>query len=133
MIIRKAKKSDVNEIYELILDASKRGKILKRTREDIKNSINNFSVAVINGKIIGCAAVDIYSKKLAEIRSVATKKNFENMGVASKLIKSCIEKAKKHNVYELLVITDEINLFKRLGFKEELENQKALFLRLRKW
>ncbi|MCS7185268.1 MAG: GNAT family N-acetyltransferase, partial [bacterium] len=95
--------------------------------------IDNFFVAIIDNKIIGCVALDIYSKKLAEIRSLAVLEEYENMGVASKLICKCIDVAKKNGVYEVLVITDELNLFKRLGFKEELENQKALFLRLRKW
>ncbi|MFM8818914.1 MAG: amino-acid acetyltransferase, partial [Phycisphaerales bacterium] len=44
------------------------GENLPRSREDILKAILDFGVAVVDGKIVGCAALWIYTPQLAEIR-----------------------------------------------------------------
>lgn len=127
--IRKARRKDHLTIYLLILSATKRGKILKRTLSDIRNSIHHFWVAKENGKVIACCALEIYNKKLAEIRSLVVETDQEKKGIASQLLNQCIQEAKKKKIYEVLVITDRENIFKRFGFSEQLQGQRALFLR----
>lgn len=79
--------------------------------------------------MIACCAIELYNKKLAEIRSLVVKQEHERKGIASLLLDQCLREAKKKKVYEVLVITDRENLFKRRGFSEQLHGQKALFLR----
>lgn len=79
--------------------------------------ISNFFVAVEGGEVVGCCALEIYSKRLAEVRSLAVAKNFQGRGIATKLIQHCLKKARGQDVYEVLGITSAIKLFNRLGFK----------------
>ena len=129
MEIRKAKIMDVPGIFQLILEATRRGKILKRSKADIRNAVHHFWVAEENGKLIACCAIETYNKKLAEIRSLVVRPSQEKRGLASKLIEHCLLEAKEKKIYEVLVITNRENIFRRLGFSEQLHGQKALFLR----
>jgi N-acetylglutamate synthase-like GNAT family acetyltransferase len=45
------------------------------------------------------------------------------------LIERCVQEAKKHRIYEVFVITNRDTIFHRIGFSQQLHDQKALFLR----
>lgn len=79
--------------------------------------ISNFFVAVEGGEVVGCCALEIYSKRLAEIRSLAVAKKYQGRGIATKLIRHCLKQARAKGVYEILGITSAVKLFNRLGFK----------------
>ncbi len=129
MHLRKAKKNDLDSVYKLIYSATRRGKILKRTQDDLRNILHCFWVAEQEGVIYACCALEIYNKKLAEIRSLVVDPVKEKKGIASALVDHCIKEAKEKGIYEVLVITNRENLFRRHGFSEQLHDQKALFLR----
>lgn len=129
MMIRKAEPADVPTIHRLIEKATRNGKILKRTTDDIQHNLPAFVVADEDGAVIGCCALEVYNRKLAEIRSLAVAQERQRKGVATALISHCVKEAERRGVFEVLVITDRQNLFKRHGFSEQLHGQKALFLR----
>ena len=129
MDIRAAKVKDVPNLYELIVSGTRQGKILKRSRNDIRRAIRHFWVAEEEGQIVGCCALEVYNRKLAEVRSLVVPAQHQKKGIASALVHHCLREARKKRVYEVLAITDRENLFKRLGFSEQLHGQKALFLR----
>ena len=81
--------------------------------------------------LVGCVSLDIYNKKLAEVRSLVVKPPWEKRMIASSLVRQCLKTARRYGVYEVLVITDRERLFRRFGFREELHGQKALFYRLK--
>jgi len=127
--IRRAHPSDAPAIYRLIKQATKRGKVLKRSLAEIRRSWHSFFVAEIDQKVVGCCALEVYNKKLAEIRSLSVKSNWEGRGVASALLLVCKREAKRKRVYEVFVVTNRENIFSRHGFRQQLHDQKALFLR----
>ncbi len=127
--IREADGKDLEAILDLINSGSSNGKILRRTRKDVRKALRGFLVAEKEGEVIGCGALEIYNEKLAEIRSLVVDPVYRKRGVATALIKRCIEQAKKRRVYEVLAITDRSDVFGRFGFSQQLHGQKALFLR----
>lgn len=127
--IREADGGDLASILHLINSRASAGSILKRTRKDVRKALRNFLVAEKDGQVIGCGALEIYNKKLAEIRSLVVDAHHQKKGVASALIERCVTLAAKKEIYEVLVITDRDNLFTRHGFSQQLHGQKALFLR----
>lgn len=80
-------------------------------------------------RIVGCCALEVYSKKLAEIRSLTVEPAASGKGIASALLDICLKEARCKRVYEVLVITNKDRLFRRRGFSQQLHDQKALFLR----
>ena len=129
LIFRRAAAADATTVYRLVREATRRGKILKRSLSEIRNSIHHFWVVEEEGRIIACCALEIYNKKLAEIRSLVVEPARERQGIATGLLKHCLKEAKERKVYEVLAITDRDSIFRNLGFSEQLHGQKALFLR----
>jgi len=87
---------------------------------------SEFFVAVEGKKIVGCCALVIYSKRLAEIRSLAVSEDFQRRGVATLLIDACVLLAKKRGIYEILSITGAPALFDRQGFSPFRKEKFAL-------
>src|SRR5258706_16477957 len=119
LTVRQAGAKDIPAIYALVKEATRRGKILKRSRQDISKAIHHFWIAEEGGEIVACCAIEIYNKKLAEIRSLAVAPGKQRKGIATGLVKHCLREAKKKRIYEVLAITDRENLFRRLGFSEQ--------------
>jgi amino-acid N-acetyltransferase len=127
--IREASGKDLPAILHLINKQSNNGKILKRSRKDVRKVLRSFLVAEVDGEIVGCGALEIYNKKLAEIRSLVVAPDYQRQGVGRALIKRMIQIAKKKEIYEVLAITDRDDVFESHGFSQQLQGQKALFLR----
>jgi amino-acid N-acetyltransferase len=78
--------------------------------------VTSFFVACVGGKLIGCCALQIYSKRLAEVRSLAVHPDFQDRGVASKLVEYCVRRARERGVREVFAVTSQTAFFGRLGF-----------------
>lgn len=99
--------------------------------QELQNSFHHFWIMEEDGRIVACCALEIYNKKLAEVRSLVVAPKRQNNGLATLLLKRCLKEAKKKGIYEVLAVTDRLSLFKRLGFSEQLQGQRPLFLRTR--
>lgn len=88
--------------------------------------VNEFFIAKRNGQIVGCCALDVYSKRLAEIRSLVVHPKFQNKGIGTKLIESCLMEAKRKKILEVLSITGAMELFRSFGFKTFNKEKFAL-------
>lgn len=123
MVIRPAKLSDMTAIKQLI------GVYPKQLMQTQLPRSQDFFVAIVNKKIVGCCALQVYSRRMAEIRSLAVDKHFQGRGIASRLIDACIARAKKKRIYEILSITSAVPLFKKAGF-ESFQSEKYALLRV---
>jgi len=85
-----------------------------------------FFVAENEGLVVGCCALEIYSRRLAEVRSLAVAKDFQRRGIAKQLIRACIAAAKEHAVYELFCITGNPDFFQKQGFGTFKKEKYAL-------
>ena len=75
-----------------------------------------FFVAVEGEQLIGCCALEVYSKRLAEVRSLAVSKEHQGKGIGTALIEACLAAAKEKGVREVLAVTSAVSLFERYGF-----------------
>lgn len=133
VIIRSAVESDIPAIAELIKPFVDEGNLLERTYEEFGDLLPNFFVAADEeGVIVGCAALEIYSRKLAEIRSLAVSSSAQGQGIGKKLVEACVERAREHNVLEVMAITASDAFFQSCGFDYTLPSLKrAVFLQTR--
>ncbi len=120
IVIRQAVKKDYTSIKKLIKSDP------KRLMQNPLPKFSDFFVAENLGEIVGCCALEVYSKRIAEIRSLVVKEVFRRKGTGSKLVLSCIKKAKKQKVYEILTITGALKLFGKHGFKPFKQEKFAL-------
>lgn len=85
-----------------------------------------FFVAEEDGVIIACGALEIYSQRLAEVRSFAVLPEHQGKGIASALVDACLARAKERGVYEVLSITGSPAFFEKHGFKTFHSEKYAL-------
>ncbi len=131
--IRSAAVEDIPAVAELIKPYVDEGSLLERTYDEFGELLPNFFVAVDeDGAIIGCAALEIYSRKLAEIRSLAVAASAQGQGVGRKLVEACVERARERNILEIMAITASDAFFQSCGFDYTLPSLKrAVFFQTR--
>lgn len=135
--IRAAQRSDIPAIAELIAPYVEEGSLLARTYEEFDDLLPHFFVAEEEddravSQIIGCAALEIYSPKLAEIRSLAVSDRARGRGVGKLLVNACVERARENNILEVMAITSSDAFFQACGFDYTLPGAKrALFFQTR--
>ena len=120
MHIRKANPKDFPAIRKLIRAFPE--KLLQNNLPPLKS----FFIATDGKYIVACCALEIYSKRLAEIRSLSVMREHQGKGVATALIARCLEEAKKKHVYEVLSITGAVSLFEKNGFNTFNKEKYAL-------
>ncbi|MGB9711191.1 MAG: N-acetyltransferase [Thermodesulfovibrio sp.] len=118
MKIRKAIVSDIRSIHRLINEFAKKGEMLPRSLNELYENIRDFFIAEENNEIKGVCALHILWEDLAEIRSLAVKKDSQKKGIGSLLVKKCLSEAKKLGVKKVFVLTYIPEFFKKTGFKE---------------
>ena len=133
LVIRSAAAADITAIADLIKPFVDEGSLLERTYDEFEDLLPNFFVAVDeDGTIVGCAALEIYSRKLAEIRSLAVASSVQGQGVGRKLVEACVARAREQNILEIMAITASDAFFQSCGFDYTLPSLKrALFLQTR--
>lgn len=131
--IRMARAEDVPGILRLIQSYVEQRKLLARTLGEVDELLPNFFVAVTeNGEIVGCCALEIYSAKLAEVRSLAVAPEIQGLGVGRRLVNACVERARLRKVLEVMAVTSSDGFFQSCGFDYTLPGEKrALFLQTR--
>ncbi len=92
--IRPAHLSDAADIESLVEPYVRQRILLRRSIEEIGDLTRNGFVAQRDGRLIGFAAVDIYSKKLAELQCLAVAQDAQRKGIGRRLVQACIDCAK---------------------------------------
>jgi amino-acid N-acetyltransferase len=127
--VRPARVGDAPAIEALIDPFVKAGTLLPRTAAEIRDLIATSFVAESEGKIVGFTALEIYSTKLAEIRSLAVTGEQQGLGLGSQLVDACVQLAGQRNILEVMVITSSEEFFRGCGFDFTLPGEKkALFI-----
>ncbi len=130
MNVRPAQVEDVPTIQKLIQPFVDSKLLLPRSESEIELLIKTGFSAVSEGKVVGFAAVEVYSKKLAEIQCLAVDQSYHGSGVGKELVAKCVEYAEQQNVLELMAISASDEFLKKCGFDYSLPHQKrALFYR----
>ena len=130
--VHKASGTDLLELSDFIKPFVDQGDLLPRTFDELEDLLETSFVARYEGRIVGCAALDIYNKKLCEIRSLAVDPQAQGLGIGKKLVSACVELARQEGIYEIMSISAAEDFFKSCGFDFTLPSlKKAFFLQTR--
>jgi len=133
--IRASTTTDVESLEAFIAPFVEAGRLLPRTTAEMHDLIKHGFLAECEQsgelEIVGFAALEIYSSKLGEIRSLAVDVRFQGQGVGKQLVAECVKRANELDVLEVMAITSMEDFFKACGFDFTLPGEKkALFYRL---
>ncbi len=118
MTIRKAKLSDTEAILNLVNQYAKEGLMLARSRSSIYEYIRNYSVYEIDGEVVGIGALSILWEDLAEIRTLAVKKELFGKGIGKELVNHFLNEAKELGIVKVFTLTYQTEFFLSCGFHE---------------
>ena len=103
--------------------------LLRRTSLELELLLKHAFKAVVDGRIVAFCALEIYSKKLAEIQCLAVDLEYRRKGLGGILVQRCVARAREEKVKELMAISASEEMFLTCGFDYSLPNQKrALFI-----
>jgi argininosuccinate lyase/amino-acid N-acetyltransferase len=80
-------------------------------------AILDFGVAVVGGKVVGCAALWIYTPQLAEIRSLGLDEEHQGHGIGQALVRYFLDLARDLHIPKVFVLTRAPKFFEKCGFK----------------
>lgn len=89
--------------------------------------IPSFFVAELDGRLVGCCALQIYSQRLAEIRSLAVHPELTRSGIGSQLVEACKQRARQRRVKQVMAVTSTPQFFETLDFSTFKRERIALF------
>ena len=116
--IRPARTSDVKAIRQLVDSYAAPGQMLSKETVTLYESVQEFTVAELDGKVIGCGALHVLWDDLAEVRTVAVDKNFHKKGIGHQILEKIIERAREVGVERIFCLTFQTEFFGRHGFVE---------------
>jgi amino-acid N-acetyltransferase len=132
-IVRAATADDLPELTSVVNYFVRANRLLPRTVDELQDLLPFGFVAVSDDAIVGFAALEIYSPKLAEIRSLAVMEHMQGLGVGRMLVEECVRLAQSRNILEVMVVTSSDDFFVSCGFDFTLPGEKkALFIQTRK-
>jgi amino-acid N-acetyltransferase len=118
VLIRPAKTADVKAIRELVDSYAAPGQMLSKETVTLYESVQEFIVAEENGSIVGCGALHILWEDLAEVRTVAVKKELQKQGIGHQILEAIIKRAREVGVGRIFCLTFQTEFFGRHGFTE---------------
>ena len=116
-MVRKAKLSDVKNIYKIIEAFANKGEMLHRPLTDIYDNLRDFYVYDEKGIVVGACALHISWEDMGEIRSLAVSEVAGGKGVGSLLVNSCLDEARALGIPKIFALTYKPGFFEKLGFK----------------
>jgi len=117
-IIRKADIKDVPKIQALITVFAKKDLMLQRSLIDLYENIRDYYIAEKAKVLIGCCALHICWKDLAEVKALAVSEDVHGKGVGKRLVKEALKEAKVLSIKKVFCLTYVPGFFKILGFKK---------------
>lgn len=116
MNIRSAKISDVEAICSLINSYAERDKMLFRSLADIYENLQSFTVAELDGNVVGCCALQIIWSDLGEVKSLAVDEANTERGIGKKLVSAAMEQARQLGLPKIFALTLNPAFFEKMGF-----------------
>ncbi|HSK19062.1 MAG TPA: N-acetyltransferase [Longimicrobiales bacterium] len=117
LYLRRAEPSDAREIHELLEVFVAHGQLLPRTLRQVYRTIRDYVVAIEDGRIVGCAALRIYSADVAEVGALAVAAEKHGSGIGRRLVETLVHDAGMLGLRRVFALTLQDGFFHRLGFE----------------
>ena len=110
--------ADVPAIDQMITFFADRGEMLHRPLNEVYENLRDFWVVRVGDEAIGCVALHLLWKDLAEIKSLAVREDRQAKGVGAALVRACLMEAREIGLPKVFALTYKPGFFEKLGFKQ---------------
>jgi amino-acid N-acetyltransferase len=116
VLLRKPTVHDVPDMARIINDYAARGKMLPRSYHRLYADLRDFTVATLDGRVIGCGGLHVTWEDLAEVRSLAIDSGFVRQGIGRLLVERLMDEARELGLPRVFALTYQQAFFERMGF-----------------
>ena len=117
-LVRKARTADALAMQRLINGFADKGAMLHRSLSELYENIRDFFIVEEEGLVVGCAALHVSWKDLAELKSLAVAESCQGRGYGKRLIQTCVSEAEELGLSRVFALTYVPALFIKSGFQE---------------
>lgn len=117
LVVRPARVADMREVEPLINTFAQKELMLPKTIEQLSRNFREFVVAEHEGRVIGCAALRVYTPQLAELGSLAVSEAAQGLGVGARLVAAVEGEAAKHGIGTVFALTLQDVFFQKQGYR----------------
>src|SRR5262249_3887743 len=114
--IRTADEDDASTIHALIVQHLVEGHLLPRELGEVSSHAHRFVIALHEGQVVGCAELAPLSASVAEVRSLAIRREARSLGLGRRIIDVLVDRALEAGYSRLCAFTHSPGYFVRLGF-----------------
>jgi len=118
VLVRSAKTSDIKKIRLIVDTYASERKLLSKETVTLYENVQEFTVAEVNGEVVGCGALHVLWEDLAEVRTVAVIKEWQGKKIGHAILEHILVKAKEVGVKKVFCLTFETKFFGSHGFTE---------------
>jgi amino-acid N-acetyltransferase len=118
LVVRPAKTSDIKKIRSIVDSFAAQRRLLSKETVTLFEAVQEFTVAEVDGEVVGCGALHVLWEDLAEVRTVAVVESMHGKGIGHAILESILNKAKEIGVKKVFCLTFETKFFGSHGFTE---------------
>ncbi len=115
-VVRSARTSDVPDVRTLVHAYARDARLLDKPTVTLYEDVQEFLVAVDDSGVLGCGALHVLWRDLAEVRTLAVSPQMRGRGVGSALLAGLLDRARDVGVSRVFCLTFETEFFARHGF-----------------
>lgn len=117
LLVRRARTPDVRAM-KAVVDGYVGKVLLAKPLVTLYEDVQEFWVAELDGRLVGCGALHVLWEDIAEIRTVAVAPDAAGAGIGGALVDRLVAVAKDLGLARIFVLTFETAFFARHGFRE---------------
>jgi len=118
-VVRRARTADVPYIKAIVdIYAGSGRKLLAKELVTLYEDVQDFQVAELGGRVVGCGALHVLWADLGEIRTLAVHPDHVQDGIGRLILQSLIATARELGLSRLFALTFHTDFFGRAGFVE---------------
>ena len=118
LVVRAARVADMQQVEPLINGFAARELMLPKTIEQLSRLFREFVVAEApDGRVLGCAALRVYTPQLAELGSLAVHSDAHGTGIGRRLVERIEEEARALGIGTVFALTLQDVFFHKLGYR----------------
>jgi amino-acid N-acetyltransferase len=118
VLVRRARTADIPAMRQLVDTYSAQRILLSKATVTLYEDVQEFVVAEIDGRLVGCGALHVLWEDLAEVRTLAVDPDLQGHGIGGALLQHLLTTARELGVARVFTLTFETEFFARHGFVE---------------
>jgi amino-acid N-acetyltransferase len=114
--LRRGRVSQAVRIHALIVANQREGRLLPRSRDEVRAHADRFVVALRGRRVVGCAELAPLGGRLAEVRSLAVDDSVRGQGVGARLVEELQRRARREGFDRICAFAHIPEYFAAMGF-----------------